>query len=108
MYDIHYNFINRTYKDQKTLLFTDIDLLTFQIKTQDIFDDMKLRETLFDIPIIQRIIDYIVRILRRLLDELNSKLAIAFVGFKSEMYSLKPKQKAQRNLQMLCLQTLFE
>lgn len=42
MYDMHYNTILKKYKPEDVkLLFTDTDSLCYEVKTKDIFDDMK-------------------------------------------------------------------
>ena len=38
MYDFHYNTIKRQYGNRATLLFTDTDSLTYEIKTDDIYE----------------------------------------------------------------------
>ena len=48
MYDYHYNTIKKQYKDRATLLFTDTDSLTYEIGTNDIYDDMKKDKQLYD------------------------------------------------------------
>jgi hypothetical protein len=40
MYDFHSNHIKEKYKDNTKLLFTDTDSLCYEIKTDDIYDDM--------------------------------------------------------------------
>ena len=39
MYDFHYNYIKKKYSDGAQLLFTDIDSLTYHIKTEDAYRD---------------------------------------------------------------------
>ena len=40
MYDFHYNTIKKQYGDRSKLLFTDTDSLTYEIKTDDIYEDI--------------------------------------------------------------------
>lgn len=47
MYDFHYNFINKEYKEKVSLLFNDAESLTNHISTQDIFKSMKLHLSFF-------------------------------------------------------------
>ncbi|XP_065664717.1 uncharacterized protein LOC136086350 [Hydra vulgaris] len=41
MYEFHYDYIKKKYADQAKLLFTDTDSLTYEIKTEDFYDDIK-------------------------------------------------------------------
>ena len=40
MFDFHYNYIKKKYKDKAELLFTDTDNLMFQIYTDDFYKDI--------------------------------------------------------------------
>ena len=40
MFDFHYNYIKKKYKDKAELLFTDTDSLMFQIYTDDFYKDI--------------------------------------------------------------------
>ena len=40
MYDYHYNTIKKQYNDKASLLFTDTDSVTYEIETDDIYEDM--------------------------------------------------------------------
>ena len=39
MYDFHYNYIEKRYKDKGKLLFTDTVSLTYEIETDDVYQD---------------------------------------------------------------------
>ena len=39
MYDFHYNYIIQKYNKKARLLFTDTDSLTYEIKTDDVYQD---------------------------------------------------------------------
>ena len=47
IYDFHYNYIKRKYPDS-TLLFTDTDFLTYQIQTDNVYEDFYADKHLFD------------------------------------------------------------
>lgn len=49
MYDFHYNFIRKKYKDNAVLLFTDTDSLCYLIRTRDIYQDISENRHLFDL-----------------------------------------------------------
>ena len=40
MFDFHYNYIKKKYKEKAELLFTDTDSLMYQIKTDDFYKDI--------------------------------------------------------------------
>ena len=42
MFDFHYNYIKKKYKDKAELLFTDTDSLMNQIKTDDFYKDIPM------------------------------------------------------------------
>ena len=39
MYDFHYNYIKKNYREKAMLLFTDTDSLTYQIEAKDVYND---------------------------------------------------------------------
>ena len=39
MYDFHYDYIKKKYNDKAKLLFTDTDSLTYEIETEDAYED---------------------------------------------------------------------
>jgi len=48
MYDFHYNYIKQKYKSKARLLFTDIDSLTYEIRTKDLYKDFWKDKNKFD------------------------------------------------------------
>ena len=46
MYDFHYNFIKKNFSAE--LLFTDTDSLTYEIKSENIYEDFYKQKNLFD------------------------------------------------------------
>jgi hypothetical protein len=48
MYQFHYNYIKARYGDRALLLYTDTDSLVYLIQTENVYDDMKRDEHLFD------------------------------------------------------------
>ena len=45
MYDFHYNFIKKHFDDE--LLFTDTDILTYEIKSEDVYEEFFKQKHLF-------------------------------------------------------------
>ena len=39
MYEFHYDYIKNKYGNNSRLLFTDTDNLTYEIKTEDVYED---------------------------------------------------------------------
>ena len=48
MYDFHYNYIRQKYGNDAKLLFTDTDSLTYEIKTEDAYEDFWKDKHMFD------------------------------------------------------------
>ena len=48
MYDFHYNYIKQKYGDKAKLLFTDTDSLTYEIETEDVYQDFWKNTDKFD------------------------------------------------------------
>jgi hypothetical protein len=48
MYNFHYAFIGEKYGDRAKLLFTDTDSLCYELRTDDLYEDMKINQDLFD------------------------------------------------------------
>ena len=46
MYDLHYNFIKKQFNAE--LLFTDTDGLTYEIKSEDVYEEFFKQKHLFD------------------------------------------------------------
>ena len=48
MYDFHYNYIKKKYNNRARLLFTDMDSLTYEIETEDVYKDFWSYKDMFD------------------------------------------------------------
>ena len=82
MYDFHYNFIKKNF-DAK-LLFNDTDSLTYEIKSENVYEEFFRWKDLFDFSNYSKD--------SKFSDETNKvigKMKVEFVGLKSRMYSIK-------------------
>ena len=84
MYNFHYNYIE--VKFDATLLFTDTDSLTYEIKTEDIYEDFFKDKHLYDFsnyPEDAMFYDHSnMNGIGKIKDESDRKINIEFVGLK--------------------------
>ena len=96
MYDFHYNYIKKKYGDRASLLFTDTDSLSYEIKTEDFYADIAADvEERFDTS------DYPKdhpsgittgvnkKVIGMFKDEAAGKQIEEFVGLRAKLYSYK-------------------
>ena len=91
MYDFHYNFIEKHFDAE--LLFTDTDSLTYEIKSEDVYEELFKYKHLFDFsnhPKDWKFLDESNKtVIGKMKDEPEGKIIDEFVGLKSKMYSIK-------------------
>ena len=91
MYDFHYSFIIRNF-DAK-LLFTITDRLTYEIKSEDVYEEFFKYKHLFGFsnhPKDSKFFDETnKKVIGKMKDESEGKIIDEFVGLKSKMYSMK-------------------
>ena len=91
MYDFHHNFIKKDF-DAK-LLFTDTDSLTYETKSEDVYEEFFKHKHLFDCsnyPKDSSFFDETNKIvIGKMKDESEGKIIDEFVGLKSKMHSMK-------------------
>ena len=91
MYDFHYNYIKKKYGDRAKLLFTDTDSLTYEIKTEDVYQDFWNDKDKFDNSDYPENSPYYdktnKKVIGKFKDEASSTPIVEFVGLKSKMYS---------------------
>jgi hypothetical protein len=96
MYDFHYNYIQKKYKDNNKLLFTDTDSLCYEIHTEDIYRDMYEDRTLFDLSNFPKDSKYYDESNKKVIGKFKSETKIdpiiGFVGLRSKMYSIKTEK----------------
>ena len=91
MYDFHYNYTKNKYGNKAKLLFTDIDSLTHEIETEDVYKDFWNDKNKFDNS------DYPEnsphfdktnkKVIGKFKDEACGIPIVEFVGLRSKMYS---------------------
>ena len=92
MYEIHYKYRTAKYGSGAKLLFTETDSLVFQIKTDDVYEDIYETKSFFDF------IDYLrdsqfydcvnKKVIGRMTDEVRGRIISEFVELKSNLSSL--------------------
>lgn len=100
MYHFHYEHIMKKYDPDKVkLLFTDTDSLTYQITTDDVYQDMKTDEHLYDTsdyPSNHPLFSIVnKKVIGKFKDEMNGIPIAEFVGLRAKMYSIKTEEKKQ-------------
>ena len=94
MYDFHYNHMMKKYGAEKAkLLFTDTDSLTYQVNTQDLYQDMKEDQDLYDTSNYpQEHPLYSIKnkkVIGKFKDETAGLPITEWVGLRPKMYSIK-------------------
>ena len=91
MYDLHYNFIKRHFDAE--LLFTDTDSLTYEIKSEDVYENVFKHKHLFDFsnyPKDSKFFDQAnKKVIGKMKDLSKRKIIDEHFGLKSRMYSMK-------------------
>ena len=91
MYDFHYRFIKKCFDAE--LLFTNTDSLTYEIKSEDVYEEFFKHKHLFDFsnyPKDSKFFDETnKKVIGKMKDESEGKIIGEFVGLKSKMYSMK-------------------
>ena len=91
MYDFHYNFIKKHFNAE--LLFTDTDNLTYEIKSENIYEEFFKWKDLFDFSNYSKDSKFFdnnnKKVIGKMIDEYGGVIIDEFVGLKSKMYSIK-------------------
>ena len=99
MYDFYYNHIKRKYPDT-TLLFTDTDTLTYQIETDNVYENFYADKRLFNFSGYEKeslsYDDENKKIIGKMKDELNGEIIKEFVGLRAKMYWVKSKKEEKK------------
>ena len=88
MYDSHYNFIKKNL--DANLLFTDADILTYEIKSKDVYEEFFKYKHLFDFSEFQS--NFFdpnnKRVIGKMKDEFKGILINKLIRLKSKMYCI--------------------
>ena len=91
MYDFHYNFIKKHFDAE--LLFTDTDSLTYEIKSEDVYEEFFKHKHLFDFSNYPKDSNFFdqadKKVMGKMKDKSEGKIIDEFVGLKSKTYSMK-------------------
>ena len=91
MYDFHYSFIKKHFDAE--LLFTDTDSLTYEIKSENVYEEFFKWKDLFDFSNYSKDSKFFdetnKKVIGKMKDESEGKIIGEFVGLKSKMYSMK-------------------
>ena len=106
MYEFHYQYIKRKYGDRAKLLFTDTDSLTYEIETEDAYQDFWNDKDKFDNSDYPKKSPYYdesnKKVIGKFKDEACGIPIIEFVGLKSKCTAtLKTMKLVERLLRVL-------
>ena len=91
MYDFHYNVIKKNFNDE--LLFTDTDSLTYEIKSENVYEDFFKWKDLFDFSNYSKDSKFFdganKKAIGKMKDEYGGVIIDQFIGLNSKMHSIK-------------------
>ena len=91
MYDFHYNFIKKSFDAE--LLLTDTDSLTYEIKSENVYETFFKWKELFNFSHYSKDLMFVnetnKKIIGKMKDEFGGVIVNEFFGLKSKMYSIK-------------------
>ena len=97
MYDFHYSFIEKKFNAE--LLFTDMDSLTYEIKSKNVYEEFFKWKDVFDFSNYSKDSKFFneTKVIGKMKDEFGGVIIIEFVGLKSKMYSIKKIDGKEHN-----------
>ena len=91
MYGFHYNFIKKNFNAE--LLFIDTDSLTYEIKSENVYEDFFKWKELFNVSNYSKGSKFFdnanKKVMGKMKDEYGGVIIDQFIGLKSKMYSIK-------------------
>ena len=101
MYDFHKNHMMKKYGSEKAkLLFTDTDSLTYQVMTENLYEDMKQDQDLYDTSNYSQ--DHPLysvknkKVIGKFKDETGGLPITEWVGLRAKMYSMKLRDGVEK------------
>ena len=87
MHDFHYNFIKKYFDAEMS--FTDTDSLTYEIESEDVYEEFFKYKYLFHFSNYPKFFDQTnKKVIGKMKDESEGKITGEFVELKSKMYSM--------------------
>ena len=91
MYDFYYKFMKKNFDAE--LLFTDTDSLTYEIKSESVYEKIFQWKDLFDFSNCLKNSKFFdetnKKVIGKMKDEFGGVIKDEFIGLKSKMYSMK-------------------
>ena len=91
MYDFHYNFIKKNFNTE--LLFTDTDSLTYETKSENVYEDFFKWKHLFDFSNYSKDSKFLDDTNKKVIDKMKDEYGEVIIGSihwtKIKMYSIK-------------------
>ena len=88
MYDFHYNFIKKDFEAE--LLLTDTDSLTYEIKSENVYEEIFKWKDLFNFSNYSKDSKFFdetnQKVIGKIKDEFGGVIVVEFVGLKSKVY----------------------
>ena len=112
MYDFHYGYIENKFANKLTLLFTDVDTLMCEIKTEDVYEDFNSDKQMFDFTNYSTESKYYDNankfVIRKTKDESVAVANEEFIKLKTKMYLFSEEDnsehKKSKGLNVMLLQ----
>ena len=99
MYEFHYNFIKKHFDAE--LLFTDTDSLTYEIKSENVYEEFFKWKDLFDFSNYSKDSKFFnetnKKVIGKMKDEFGGVIVEEFVGLKAKMKSMKKNDGKESN-----------
>ena len=99
MYDFHHDFIKKNFGAE--LLFTDMDSLTYEIKSKNVYEEFYKWKDLFDFRNYSKDSNFFNWTNKKVIDKMKHQfggvIITEFVVLKSKMYSIKKVDGKEHN-----------